>query len=62
MTAATLIAWLLFAFLLGYLAHVLIQALDPRDPWNCGYDEGWREGRRFRWARVGVVEGKPERK
>jgi hypothetical protein len=62
MTAATLIAWLLFAFLLGYLAHALVQALDPRDQWNRGYETGWRDHQRFRWARVGVVEGKPERK
>jgi hypothetical protein len=47
---------------LGYLAHALVQALDPRDQWNRGYETGWRDHQRFRWARVGVVEGKPERK
>jgi hypothetical protein len=70
MTAAVA-SWLFFAFLLGYLAHVLIQALDPRDPWGRGYDEGWREGRRSRGWRQGpglkglgfeaVGEGNPER-
>jgi hypothetical protein len=55
--SAALSAWLLFAFFLGYLAHVLIQALDPRDPWGRGYDEGWRQAQRDRWARVGPGPG-----
>jgi hypothetical protein len=61
--------WLLFAFLIGFLAHVLKVAFDPRSEWNRGYDAGWAERGKCRRARegpglMGLVEvgkGNPER-
>jgi hypothetical protein len=50
---ATSAAWLLVAAFVGYLAHALRVALDPRGVWNCGYDAGWADGQGRRRAREG---------
>jgi hypothetical protein len=50
-------AWCFAGIVFGFLAHVLIQALDPRNPWDRGYDAGWKAYQRSRWAREGPGAG-----